>query len=173
MCGRFDLSGSPSLCGLVVAEERKEPSAKEFGPGTAVHLSLQSLEAVNLPLGLTIAPKLTDCILKSIKKWGLKPQATDSTRENPIRHWMRHRKHWRSVGYSGLILRLLSRLFNAFSLPIPHFFMLSSYLHAGLSGHRLTQYGGILFSVRKRLNLVDAEKASYPPRVTSSDWTVI
>ena len=51
------------FCGLVVAEKRKEPSTKEFGPGTAVHLALQSLEAVNLPLGLTIAPKLTDGVL--------------------------------------------------------------------------------------------------------------
>jgi hypothetical protein len=35
---------------------------KEFGSGTAVHLSLQSFEAVNLTFGLPIAPKLADGI---------------------------------------------------------------------------------------------------------------
>jgi hypothetical protein len=57
------LFGSPSLCGLVVAEKRKEPSAKEFGSCTAVHSAFQGLEPVDLTLGLTIAPAFGDGIL--------------------------------------------------------------------------------------------------------------
>jgi len=36
--------------------------SRQFGAGATVHCSLQHLEAVDLPFGLTVAPREFDCI---------------------------------------------------------------------------------------------------------------